>query len=229
MARKPSAAAHRKALEAAIDLVAERGVEGTSMDAIAERSGVSKATIYKHWQDKEALLLDVMAEVHGLSRRPAFDSGDTKADIKAVLGYRPSEMAAVRDRIMPHFLAYSARNQKFGDAWRRVVMNPPHMELTRLLKSGIAKGELPKTLDLDLSFAFLIGPIIYSKIFLKRADKDPAKLADSVVDAFWRAFATANSSGAKSVTEVLGYVRREETISRAAPRQSSPDAQKAIR
>src|SRR3954469_8655693 len=85
MPRTRSASAHRKVLDAALDLVAARGVDGASMDAIAESSGVSKATLYKHWSDKEALLLELMAEIHGLHARPVFDSGDTRADIVAVL------------------------------------------------------------------------------------------------------------------------------------------------
>ena len=76
-------------LDAALELLAERGVDGTSMDAIAERSGVSKATIYKHWSDKEALFLEVMADAHGLHRRPTFDTGHTLNDVFAVLSYRP--------------------------------------------------------------------------------------------------------------------------------------------
>jgi hypothetical protein len=80
-----------------------------------------------------------MAAVHKLNCRPAFDSGDIKADMTAVLSYRPKEMA-VRDKIMPHLLAYSARNREFGQAWRVMVLNPPRRELTRLLKDGIARG-----------------------------------------------------------------------------------------
>ena len=48
MARTRSASAHRKVLDAALALFAERGIEGASMDAVAEHSGVSKATIYKN-------------------------------------------------------------------------------------------------------------------------------------------------------------------------------------
>ena len=48
MPRTRSADAHRKVLDAALELFAERGIDATSMDAIAEASGVSKATIYKH-------------------------------------------------------------------------------------------------------------------------------------------------------------------------------------
>ncbi|MBV8904184.1 MAG: helix-turn-helix transcriptional regulator, partial [Acidobacteriia bacterium] len=46
MPRPRSAKSHRKVLDAALSLVSERGIEATSMDAIAEASGVSKATIY---------------------------------------------------------------------------------------------------------------------------------------------------------------------------------------
>ena len=63
MARTPSAAAHEKVLDAAIQLIIERGIEGTSMDAIAQLSGVSKATVYKHWKDKDALCLDVLGRL----------------------------------------------------------------------------------------------------------------------------------------------------------------------
>ncbi len=55
MARPRSAQAHKKVLDAAVLLFSERGIDATSMDAIAETSGVSKATIYKHWQDKDEL------------------------------------------------------------------------------------------------------------------------------------------------------------------------------
>src|SRR5215831_15652280 len=76
MARTRSLSAHRKVLDAALELVADAGVEATSMDAIARKSGVSKATIYKHWADKDALLLEMMAVAAGLHTRPKFDSRD---------------------------------------------------------------------------------------------------------------------------------------------------------
>jgi AcrR family transcriptional regulator len=188
MARTPSASAHHKVLNAAIALIAERGVDATSMDAIAAKSGVSKATIYKHWSDKDALLLEVMAEVNCLNRRPSFDSGNTRKDIIAVLSYRPREHAEMRERIMPQFIAYSKCNVSFGQAWRKMAMEPPRRELWHLLKLGIDKGELSPELDFDLSMALLLGPILYWYIFLRQSEEEPALLALGVVDAFWRAF-----------------------------------------
>jgi AcrR family transcriptional regulator len=188
MARTRSASAHKKVLQAAMELVAEHGIEATSMDAIARQSGVSKATIYKHWADKEALLLEMLAEVTGVRARPTFDSGDTRADMLAVLSFRPGEGAVMRERIAPHFAAYSAANVSFGIAWKDLVMEPPRRELRHLMRLGIEKGELSPDLDVDLSLALLLGPMLYWYIFLRRTSEDPKKLAEGVVSAFWGAY-----------------------------------------
>src|SRR5262245_18253582 len=103
MARPLSARAHEQVLDVALRLFAERGIDATSMDAIAEASGVSKATIYNHWQDKDALCLEVMARLHGADEEPpAFASDDIRSGIAAVLGRRPSEQRSeMQTRIMP--------------------------------------------------------------------------------------------------------------------------------
>jgi AcrR family transcriptional regulator len=190
MSRTPSASAHKKVVETAIELLAERGVEATSMDAIAEKSGVSKATIYKHWTNKEALLLEAIAEVNDLRSRPKFDSGDVKADVIAVLSYRPRRRAQLREAIMRHFVAYSSRNPELSAAWREMVMDPPRRELLSLLKAGIANRELSAELDTGISLALLLGPIMYWYVFLRQKTANPRTLAETVVEAFWRAFGT---------------------------------------
>src|ERR1700710_1853744 len=91
MARPRSAQAHTKVLNAAVELFSERGIDATSMDAIAETSGVSKATIYKHWPDKDNLCLEVLSYLHGLDEEPpVFNSGDYRADLIAQLQYQPA-------------------------------------------------------------------------------------------------------------------------------------------
>ena len=190
MPRARSASAHRKVLQAALELVAERGVDGTSMDAVARKSGVSKATIYKHWTDKDALLIEMLAVASGVRSRPKFVSGHTRADMTAVLAYRPPENPKVRERILPHFVAYSARNRAFGMAWRKTVMQPPLGELRRLIEQGIQRGELSPTLDIDMSLGLLLGPMLYWHFFLKDSSSEELeRLAEGVVDAFWKAFA----------------------------------------
>ena len=190
MPRTRSASAHQKVLKAVRELVAEHGIEGASMDAVARESGVSKATIYKHWADKEALLLEMLADASGLHSRPKFDSGDTRADMIALLSYRPPENDSVRERILSHIVAYSARNRAFGLTWRKMVMDPAMRDLRNLIERGISKGELKPDLNLELALGLLLGPMLYWHIFQKGQDPptDLRPRAAGVVDAFWRAF-----------------------------------------
>ena len=189
MTRPRSDIAHKKVLEAALSLMAERGLDTTSMDAIAGRSGVSKATIYNHWPNKEALLLEAMATLHGLRERPAFDSGDSRADMIAVLAYQPArKRASLQERIWPHFVAYSARNPRFGQAWRTMALGPPREELTRLVTAAVEAGELTAVPPSDLALSLLLGPIIYHHIFGRSKACQPEELARIVVDEFWQAF-----------------------------------------
>lgn len=190
MARTPSVQAHASVLAAALELFCDRGIDATSMDAIAENSGVSKATIYKHWPDKAALCLDVLAKLHEVDSRPVFDSGDIRADLEAVLGYRSStKVSEQQNRMMPHLIAYAARNKAFGEAWRARVMEPPIRQISLLLKRGAKQG-LFANLDPIVGAALLLGPMIFRKIFPTAGKELPANLEKLIVDAFWRAHAT---------------------------------------
>jgi AcrR family transcriptional regulator len=189
MARTPSAQAHASVLAAALELFSEHGIDATSMDAIAGKSGVSKATIYKHWADKEALCLDVLSNLHEVDCRPEFDSGDIRADLEAVLSYRPSaRVSEQQNRMLPHLIAYAALNKTFGDTWRARVMEPPIRQITNLLKRGMKQGLLTD-LDPIVGAALLLGPMILRRIFPSAGKGLPANLEKLVVDAFWRAHA----------------------------------------
>jgi AcrR family transcriptional regulator len=189
MSRQRSPQAHQKVLDAALSLFSERGIDRTSMDAIAEASGVSKATIYKHWTDKEALLLEVLVFLSGINERPRFDSGDTCADLVAALAYKPPREHTEKHRqLMRHLIAYSAHNPKFGRDWRAMAIEPPRQELKQILTRGVQNGELVPDLNMELAVTLLLGPLLYAKIFQLADSPDYKQLPEQVVDAFWRAF-----------------------------------------
>jgi AcrR family transcriptional regulator len=196
VARSRSHAAHEKVLHAAIELFGERGIDAASMDAIARASGVSKATIYNHWPDKEALLLEVMLYVNGLDREPEdVDTGDICRDLATVLSRQPpGEFAAARDRMMPTLIAYSAVHTEFGKAWRHRVMEPPRQCLKLILRRGIERGLLPKTLDLDLAMALLLGPMLYKHIFHRKIGEQCEDIGPQVAETFCRAFVNGSAA-----------------------------------
>jgi AcrR family transcriptional regulator len=58
--RPRSARVHRAILDATLELVAAEGIQGASIEAIAERAGVGKTAIYRRWESKEALVSDAI-------------------------------------------------------------------------------------------------------------------------------------------------------------------------
>ena len=74
----------------------DRGIEGTSVDEIAQVSGVSKATIYKHWQSKDVLCIEAISRLK--CDLPVFDSGHPRADAAALLRHLAQTKNAKRLR-----------------------------------------------------------------------------------------------------------------------------------
>ena len=188
MGRPRSASAHARVLEAAGRLFAEHGIDGTSMDAIAESSGVSKATIYKHWPDKGALCLEVMSSLHDVDPVPAFaPSGDPRADLVAFLGRQPRPRTELRSRLWPHLMAYAARHPAFGHAWRRQAIDPPRVQVVALLRQAIAAGRLSADVDVESEAVALVGPMMYRSMLRMTGGEPMEDLADVIVATLWKA------------------------------------------
>jgi AcrR family transcriptional regulator len=188
--RGRSQRAHQKVLTAATELFASRGIVATSMDAIAAAAGVSKATVYKHWADKDSLCLEVLRYVHCADDEipGERDSGDLQADLTSFLAYEPpAARAEIQRRLAPHLIAYSASNPEFGRAWRARVYERSRLALRKLLQRGIDTGTFPVVLDEELSLALLLGPMMYRHIFGPTVDR--RWLAEGVVRSFWKAHA----------------------------------------
>ena len=190
MARTPSVIAHEKVIDAAIQLIGERGIEGTSMDAIAQVSGVSKATVYKHWKDKETLCIDVIGSQRELP--PEFRSGDTRRDLTDLLSYLSK--ADKPDRLMkiwPRIIGYAAANPRFAAALQEFSFAPRRAQIGRILKEASDRGDLPAGIDANLAMDLLIGPIMHRRF---TGGQFPPGFAELVVDAFLRSHATQTSA-----------------------------------
>ena len=190
MARTRSTETHQRMIEAALRLFSERGFESATMDAIAQEAGVTKPTLYNHWADKEALMMEVMLYVNGLTRkREDIDTGDLVEDLTLILTRRPpDEFEELRSRMMPGLIAYSATHPEFGAAWKSNIMEPARQALTRALQRGIKRGQLSSGLDIDIAICLLLGPMLYRHIFHGKAKLDIDELGREAAEAFGRAF-----------------------------------------
>ncbi len=181
MPRQLSARAHEEALQAALKLIAERGIENVSVDAIAQESGVSKATLYKHWENKEALCLDAIAQVQ--THLPRSAAGDPKrALIRLLRGLagtgKPSSLAA----IAPKIAGYAATHPAFRNAWRDRIERPRRARVRDLIERAVREGQLRPGIDFDLAYHMLFGPLMYHRF---TGAEMPTRMPERMVDAFW--------------------------------------------
>ncbi len=190
MSRPRSSEAHQKVLLAALDLFCERGIEPTSMDSISRASGVSKATIYNHWPDKEALLLEVVEMIHGLDRPPEkIDSGDLLTDLTWILTRKPpSEFESERNRMTASIISYAKLHDQFGKAWRGRAMEPARKAIAKAIQRAMGRGELSPHLDLNVIEAMLLGPLVYSHIFQSERKTAHPDMGPKIAEAFVRAY-----------------------------------------
>jgi AcrR family transcriptional regulator len=196
MGRPRSSEAHQKVMGAALQLFCERGIEPTSMDSIARASGVSKATIYNHWPDKEALLLEVVEMIHGLNRPPQqFDSGDLLTDLTWILTRKPpGEFETERGRMTASIISYSKVHQQFGKAWRSRAMEPARKAIAKALHRAVDRGVISPHLDLNVIEAMLLGPMVYAHIFQSERNAAHPEMGPKIAQAFVRAYATPDAT-----------------------------------
>jgi AcrR family transcriptional regulator len=184
VARTPSKSAHEKVLKAALHLIGDRGIEATSMDAIASESGVSKATLYKHWTNKDALLLEVVATM--IEQIPDFDSGDPKSDLRAFLHHvARARKREELGRLWPRVISYAVSNPEFAQTLQRFFHDPRRARIAGILERAVEKGQLVDV-DPETAMDLLIGPIMHRRFVDQTAI--PIQLADTVVDYFWKTF-----------------------------------------
>lgn len=196
MARPRSVHAHEEVLKATLKLIGDRGIDATSVDAIAEVSRVSKATIYKHWDTKEALCLEAIGRVSG--QIPVFDSGDPRADLTELVRYvsQGPETKALR-RIWPRVLSHAMGHLAFARGLRARLDEPRRAQVSRILAAAISKGQLRSDMDMDLALDLLFGPVLHRYFASIPMSPD---LPDRVVDAFWQTHARNGAASSRNST-----------------------------
>ena len=164
-------------LQATLDLVAEVGLAGLTVDAVAARAGVGKATIYRRWSSKETLVFDAVATIG--EEPPAPDTGSVRGDLLAL--YAPV-FAHFADPQTGRLVVEMAAAAAQDDGLRQVQSDLVHRRRESgraVLRRGVARGEVPRDVDPDLVLDLITGPAAY-RCFLSQQRVDPALLEASV-------------------------------------------------
>jgi len=159
--RPRSARAENAVLEAAADLLLDQGLAAVSMDAIAARAGVSKATIYRWWPTKESLALDAL--FHDWAGVPAVDdTGSLRGDLLKLL--RPwVRLAAARPygRVIGALITEAQTDPEFAREYRGRFVKPRRDQGRAIFRRAIERGEIPDSTKIEVALDLLYGSIYH--------------------------------------------------------------------
>ena len=168
-------------LSVCVDLLVQGGAPAVTIEAVVQRSGVARSTIYRHWPRRIDLVADTFRTlIPPLPAVPA--SGDLRARLKGVLHVLATQINDEKyAAVVPAVLDSATRDPElaeFRDAFARSQRAP----LDAILQASSAAGELPPDLDRDGAIAALVGPLLFRRIVL--AQSIDAAYADQLIDMF---------------------------------------------
>jgi AcrR family transcriptional regulator len=165
--------------EAAAEVLAEHGAAGFSIDAVAARAGVGKATIYRRWPSRAELLLDTAH--FAVADVPDPDTGSVREDLVLITSGLLGKMRdTAAGQLMPAVMAEAAVNEEMRDTLARFVAQRRERAV-HAVQRGIDRGELRPDIDPHLVVDLVAGPVFLRRMLTSMPMEDG--LAERAVDA----------------------------------------------
>lgn len=150
-----------KIIAATLELLSERGIAGTTIEAVAARSGAAKTTIYRHWEDQPALVIAAITST--LQEPPDPDTGTLRGDLLILLsGLARALASSPAAGLMPALIDAAEREPAFALLHQKEAAHR-HQVVRAVIVRGVSRGELPATTDPDEVLDLLTGPLFYRR------------------------------------------------------------------
>lgn len=182
--RRPNASPD-EVLDLTLKLIAKHGVAGLTVEMVATTAGVSKATIYRRWPSRAALIHETIARLHRPPADP--DTGSFRGDVMVLL----KDLVAFLNRpdgrrVDASFIEASARDPEL-ETLRRKSSHQNRLAYERAIGRAIERGELPPNVDRSLVTDMLIAPFLCRQF----VDRSRVKVVDigPVIDVVMAGFA----------------------------------------
>ncbi|WP_423753786.1 TetR/AcrR family transcriptional regulator [Bacillus cereus] len=168
-------------LSASYELLLESGFKAVTVDKIAERAKVSKATIYKWWPNKAAVVMDGF--LSAAARLPVPDTGSALNDILTHATSLANFLISREGTIINELVGEGQFDSKLAEEYRARYFQPRRLQAKQLLEKGMKRGELKENLDVELSIDLIYGPIFY-RLLVTGEKLDDSYVHDLVINAF---------------------------------------------
>jgi len=168
-------------LEAVLDLLSEGvTVDAISIEAVAARAGVGKATIYRRWANKQAMLADAVRELKGAPPKPS--GSNVRERLLSLLRVTAKGDDARAAKILPCLIPEVQRSEIAYRVWQEAVVEPRREAGRQVLRQAIADGELRADLDVEVALSVLTGSVLLNRMLRWNPALDDDTLPERVVD-----------------------------------------------
>lgn len=157
-------------LDATLDVLAEVGYGGMTMDLVAERAAAGKATIYRRWPSKEELILDAVARMKSrqvdLDQLP--DTGTLRGDLLALFKPQSIEEGERKLSVMTGLASMLSTHQELAEAGNAAIIEPWATAHHMLMQRAVGRGEISESADIETASQVIPSMAAYRALIQRR-------------------------------------------------------------
>ena len=181
--RPRRASAGKAILDATLELLAERGFQAATMDAIASRAGVGRNTIYRRWSSKEELIVEALEElIADLDIREQDDVYSLL--LEWIRDFARMFGDPLYGRILPVVLGELQRNPAFAEVYAERLVRPRYEALVGVLLGAVERGELRRDANVE-QIADLLAAPPFVRVLPVGLPPVTERYAEELLDTIW--------------------------------------------
>jgi AcrR family transcriptional regulator len=176
-------------LDATLELLGEVGYDRLTIDAVATKAKASKATVYRRWQGKAALVVDAMQTINPLKPNPADgppdctwpDTGSLRGDLVAGCRNFVERLNSEEGKLVAAVITAQSRDPELASAMRAATYDDKRRSCRILADRALARGELTATDGAD-TFVEVLPAIMFNRLLITGEPFDEAFISHVVDD-----------------------------------------------
>ena len=157
-------------LEATIDVLAETGFDGMTIDMVAARAKAGKATVYRRWASKADLVIDAVACMKNadLDFDHLPDTGSLRGDLVAMIKPHSIDDAQKKIHVMAGIVSMISKHPELTDSLYAIMVEPRARVNRFFLNRAIERGEITADIDIDMLSMVSASMVTYRTLMLRK-------------------------------------------------------------
>ncbi|GAB2462337.1 AcrR family transcriptional regulator [Conyzicola lurida] len=155
-------------LDAALEVLAETGYDGMTIDMVAAKAKAGKATLYRRWASKGELVIEAVACMKQVDPEDVPDTGTLRGDLVAMIKPPAIHDAERKVRVMAGLTSMISRDPELADAAYAAIVEPRAAVNRRLLRRAIDRGEIPAGTDIETVSLISQSMATYRAVMLRK-------------------------------------------------------------